>query len=143
MPLIRIAVVLSGLAAAALCTGTAAAEPGPDAGGFPTDTRGYVDSAARCPDGQSAVAVGRTQRSLVVICTTPGDGPYQYRGARIADGASVTVPATSAGDTFIAETGGATYTVTPETLTVTSDGKVIYRDTWIDFRRPGTAAKAG
>lgn len=35
---------------------------------FATDARGFVDSNARCDEAQTAVALGRTERSVVVIC---------------------------------------------------------------------------
>ena len=124
------------IAGAAPATTTAAS-------GYSSDDRGYLNSPARCPEGQSAVALGRTQRSLVAICTTPGDGPYEYRGVRISDGAvlQTDVDVTDAG--FVARTDGATYTVSPTELTVVSGGKVIYSDTWIDYRRPRYSAENG
>jgi hypothetical protein len=106
---------------------------------YATDSRGYVDSTARCDAGQTAVAVGRTQRSLVVICTT-GHGGYRYRSERISDGAALTATASATGDGFEAETDSAVYAVSPTELTVTSGGKVIYRDTWIEYRQAATAA---
>ena len=38
-----------------------------------TDDRGFLDSAARCATGHEAAAIGRTQRSQVVVCAG-GDG---------------------------------------------------------------------
>ena len=103
-------------------------------GAYATDLRGFVDSTARCDDGQTAVAVGHTQRSLVVVCST-ADGTYQYRGARVSDGAALKATAKATGDGFEAETDGAVYAVSPTELVVTSGGKVIYRDTWIEYRQ--------
>jgi hypothetical protein len=145
MPSTRSALTLAagGLLIAALplaASATAAPDSPPT---FTTDARGFVDSAARCPEGQSAVAIGRTQRSLVVVCTTPGDGPYEYRGVRISDGASMKAAVTATTDSFIAEPGTTTYTVTPETLSVTSGGKLIYRDTWIEYQNPRFNAENG
>ncbi|OBF11354.1 hypothetical protein [Mycobacterium sp. ACS4331] len=108
-----------------------------------TDERGFVGSDARCPDGQSAVAFGRTQRSLVAICPD-GSGGYEYRGVRISDGATLITEAEATGDgTFVALNDGAEYTVSPSTLAVTSGGKVIYRDTWVDYQSPSFAAETG
>lgn len=103
-------------------------------GPYATDIRGFVDSTARCDDGQTAVAVGHTQRSLVVVCST-ADGGYQYRGARVSDGATLKATASPSSDGFEAETDGAVYAVSPTELVVTSGGKVIYRDTWIEYRQ--------
>jgi hypothetical protein len=132
-----------GLLAAALpLAGPAGAAPD-STPAYATDSRGFVDSAARCPDGRSAVALGRTQRSLVVICTTSGDGPYEYRGVRISDGATMKAAVTATANSFIAEPGSAVYTVTPETLSVVSGGKIIYRDTWIEYQQPRLNAENG
>ncbi len=101
-----------------------------------TDERGFVDSDARCDEGQVAVAVGRTQRSKVAICTEP-DGGYEYRGVRISDGASLVATAESTGDgAFVALNDGAQYSVSPTELVVTVGGKVIYRDTWVVYESP-------
>lgn len=145
MPSTRYALTLAagGLLTAALplaASATAAPDTTPT---YTTDARGFVDTAARCPQGQSAVAMGRTQRSLVVVCTTPDDGPYEYRGVRISDGASLKALVTSTADSFIAQPGTTTYTVTPETLSVVSGGKLIYRDTWIEYEQPRFTAEDG
>lgn len=105
------------------------------------DSYGFVDSEARCD--QAAVAIGRTQRSKVVICPE-ADGGYEYRGVRISDGASLVAAAKAVGGgTFEARTDGSVYAVSPENLVVTSGGKVIYRDTWLSFDAPSYAAEQG
>lgn len=107
------------------------------------DQRGFVNSAARCDQGQTAVAFGRTQRSEVAICTQTGDS-YEYRGVRISDGATLTAAAEATGNgVFTATNDGAVYTVSPEDLVVTSGGKVIYRDTWTEYEAPSFAAEHG
>jgi hypothetical protein len=105
-----------------------------------SDSRGYVDSLARCPEGETAAAFGRTQRSQVVICAT-GDGNYEYRGVRLSDNATLQSAAEATDGGFVARPEGATYTVTPDVLEVISGGKVIYRDTWIDYHRSSLAAE--
>lgn len=108
-----------------------------------TDARGFVDSDARCDTDQTAVAVGRTQRSLVVICAEAAGG-YEYRGVRISDGVSLITSAEATGDgTFVARNDDAAYTVSPKDLVVTSGGKVIYRDTWVAYEAPSFAAEHG
>lgn len=107
------------------------------------DQRGFIDSAARCDEGQTAVAFGRTQRSEVAICTQNGDS-YEYRGVRTSDGATLTAAAEATGTgVFTASNDGAVYTVSPKDLVVTSGGKVIYRDTWTDYEAPSFAAEHG
>lgn len=107
-----------------------------------TDDRGYVKSTARCAEGQTAVAFGRTQRSEVVICAV-GGGDYEYIGVRSSDGATLQTAAEATDDGFVARTDGATYTVSPTQLVVVSGGKVIYRDTWIDYHQPQISAEQG
>ncbi len=108
---------------------------------YAADTRGFVDSKARCDDGQTAVALGRTQRSLVVICST-STGGYEYRAVRVSDDADLQTPATATSDGFEADTDGAVYSVSPTELVVTSNDKVIYRDTWIEYRQQPTFTTA-
>lgn len=135
----RIPFAPGGLAVLAIAMGLAlplpVASAAPDAGPA-TDDRGFVDSAARCPAGQAAVALGRTRRSQVVICAT-GNGGHTYRAARVSDGAALQAEATATDGGYVARTDGATYTVSPTELVVVSGGRVIYRDTWIDYLEPG------
>lgn len=66
---------------------------------FGVPGKSFIDnSAARCDGTQTALAVGRTQRSLVVICADQ-NGRYEYRGVRISDGALLKAPAETATDT--------------------------------------------
>jgi hypothetical protein len=53
---------------------------------FAVDDKGFLNTGARCDDTQTAVAIGRTQGSLVVICGG-ADGRYGYRGVRLSDDA--------------------------------------------------------
>jgi len=103
-----------------------------DAAAPATDEHGYVDSAARCPSAETAVALGHTRRSRVVICAT-ANGEYEYRGVRVTDNAVLTAPADSTAEGFVAHADGATYTVSPTDLVVVSGDRIIYRDTWIDY----------
>ena len=108
-----------------------------------TDAQGFVGTVARCPEGQSVVAAGRTQRSLVVICAT-GNGNYQYHGVRISDDVSLTADAELLGSgTYVAHSDGATYSVSPEIFAVTHGSKLLYRDTWISYDAPGYSAEHG
>ena len=88
---------------------------------YPTDDRGFVESAVRCEAPQSAVVFSRTEQSLVAICADP-HGHYEYRGARLGDDAVLTVVAepTVPGE-FFAQKDGVTYTVTAKELIIKSD----------------------
>lgn len=126
---------LAVLAGAQPVAPTARATPGADDAPV-IDGRGFVHSAARCAVGQTAVAAGRTRRAQVVICTG-GAADYTYLGVRTDDDAELQLNASPTGDGFVAHTAGASYTVMPNELVVVSGGKVIYRDTWIEYVRPG------
>src|SRR6476619_5638936 len=64
----------------------AVAEPG----SLQTDDRGFISTAARCDAPKSAVAVGRTEQSLIAICVD-GSGHYEYRGVRLKDNSGLNV----------------------------------------------------
>lgn len=113
---------------------TSAASPA--SGTFRTDDRGYVGSAAQCDATQVAVAFGRTSRALVAICVNR-DGSLQYRGVRLSDQASVSMPAGRSADGAIVATNDAvTYAVSPTMLLVSEGDNVLYRDAWVEFREP-------
>jgi len=82
------------------------------------------------------VAFGRTSRALVAVCVDR-DGQLEYRGVRLSDEASVTVPASRSSDgAIVATNDGVTYAVSPTMLLVSEGDNVIYRDAWIEFREP-------
>lgn len=106
----------------------------------PSDGQGYVDSTARCAKPDTAVIFGATDTSRVAICQTSA-GDYQYRGVRVTDGAKLVVAATkTAGNTFVAKNDGATYTVTPQALSVTVGGDTFRTETWTDYHGPQSPA---
>ncbi|HOB48668.1 MAG TPA: hypothetical protein PKK01_05075 [Mycobacterium sp.] len=82
------------------------------------------------------MAFGRTSRALVAVCVDR-DGQLEYRGVRLSDEASVTVPASRSSDgAIVATNDGVTYAVSPTMLLVSEGDSVIYRDAWIEFREP-------
>lgn len=106
----------------------------------PSDSQGYIDSTARCVSPSTAVMFGATETSRVAICQASG-GAYQYRGVRVGDGARLVVAATkTAGNTFVAKNDGATYTVTPQALSVTVGGDTFRTETWTDYHGPQSPA---
>lgn len=109
-----------------------AAAPDP----FPVDDRGFVNSGARCEGTQTAIAIGRTPGSLVVIC---GDrnGRYGYRGLRLSDDAVLTTSARATPTHgFIAQNASVTYSISAAELRVTAGGAVIKQEPMIDYRGP-------
>lgn len=101
---------------------------------FKADSRGYVDTGARCDENQTLMAYGRTSKSLVVICVN-ADGGLEYRGVRLSDNAPLHLPITRSSDgTLVAMNDGVTYAVSPTQILVSSGDDVIYKDSWIEFK---------
>lgn len=101
---------------------------------FATDDRGIVNSTARCDGGQTAVAVGRTEQSFVVICGTPA-GRFEYLGVRLRDDAVLRAVAEGTPTNgFLARNSGTVYSVSPTELRVTAGGAVIKREPMLEFR---------
>lgn len=109
-----------------------------------SDSQGYVDSTARCASPSTLVLFGSTSSSRVAICKSP-DGTFQYRGVRVVDGARLILPARqSSTGAYTAAIDGISYSVTSSSLTVTSAGKTVRDESWVDFHGPTTTrASAG
>lgn len=125
-----------GLAVAAAAGATvlvlsASAEAAPE-----SDSQGYLDSTARCASPATAVIFGSTETSRIAICEQ-SDGSYQYRGVRVRDGARLVLPATASGDGYVAENDGLAYTVTTESLVVSSGDEVIRDESLLDVHESG------
>jgi hypothetical protein len=123
----------AGIAAAAACSALLLTAL-PQAGAAPSfDSQGYLDSTARCAD--AAVLFGSTDSSRVAICKTSGG--YEYRGVRVRDGAKLVLSASSAGGgSYTAVNDGITYTVSANSLAVSSGGSVVRTESWVDFHGP-------
>lgn len=103
---------------------------------YPSDSRGYLDTEARCDEGQTLMAYGRTSRALVAICVG-SDGQLEYRGVRLSDAVGLAMPANrGSGGTIVATNDGVTYSVSPEIFLVSEGDDVLYRDAWVEFREP-------
>jgi serine/threonine-protein kinase len=101
-----------------------------------TDGQGFMSPAdARCNHTNPAAFIGRTTKSLVVVCQT-GVGRYYYQGVRISDGAAISVddPVPN-GSGFVATNAGngTQYRVTPTALTIVGgDGQVIATEPMVE-----------
>ncbi len=103
---------------------------------FAADDKGFLNSRARCDGGQTAVAIGRTSGSLVVICGDR-DGRYGYRGVRLSDEAVLSAVARSTQThQFVAQNASVTYSVSSTELRVTAGRAVIKQEPMIDYRGP-------
>ena len=133
LPVAQAAPSTTATTTATTTTATSSAGSAP----YKADAKGYVDTEARCDDSQLVMAYGRTERSLMAICVDPS-GDLEYRGVRLSDDASVTLPASRGSDgTVIAENDGVTYSVSPKIFLVSEGDNVIYRDSWIELVQPG------
>jgi hypothetical protein len=115
----------------------AGAEPGV----FQTDDRGFIDKAARCDAPRSAVALGRTEQSLVTICVD-GNGHYEYRGMRVKDDYALDVPgAVMLGGKYVARNDHFTYIFSAKELMILQGwGWVIRKEPMVAFIEPRQSA---
>lgn len=129
----RLLGVIAVSSAVMLCPGVAGAVPAPS---FSSDDEGFLNSAARCDANQTAIAIGRSPLSLVVICVD-ANGRYQYRGVRISDGVLLQAPAQTTGSGgYLAHSDDVTYAVSAKALAITAGDEVIRSEQMIDYRQP-------
>ena len=126
-------VLVAGAVAMTTATGIALPSAVAKPPTVPTDSRGYVDSPARCGPGQTAVVLGRTALSLVSICGD-GRGHYEYRGIRLKDRAVLILPARSMSNgCFGASSDAVDYTVSERKLLLTAGLRVLRDETMTEF----------
>lgn len=129
--------ILSGVAAS-MCLGAIGQLPaaGAQPESFSTDDRGFINTAARCEKPKFAVAIGRTDQSLVAICVD-GRGHYEYHGMRLEDRSVLTVPARATADArFIVDNAGFTYTFSPKELVIAQGPRVIRKEAMVAYVEP-------
>lgn len=81
---------------------------------------------------------GRTADSQIVVCGRPGlNYSYYYRGVRLSDSAPSEFSGVEdrRGGKFVVVNGETTYTVTPQSLRITSDGQLLADEPMIEYRR--------
>jgi hypothetical protein len=112
------------------------AKAGAEPGSLRTDDRGFINTAARCDKPQYAVAVGRTQQSLVAICSD-GRLHYEYHGVRLKDGSVLDVPAeATGGGIFVVENGPFTYTFSAKELVIEKGWFVLRKEPMVAYMEP-------
>ena len=131
--------VALGAVVVALSASTATSVAAPPA----TDTRGFVDSTARCAAPSTAVAYGYTSTSRVAICKDESSGQLQYRGVRVTDGARLILAATSTDRGYVAENDGITYTVTSNALVISNGSTQIRSESMVDFHGSAPSSTSG
>ena len=109
------------------------AEPG----SLQTDDRGFIDTSARCDSPKSAIAVGRTQQSLVAICVDPR-GHYEYRGMRLKDNSEINVGGAVMQDgKYVAHNADVTYVFSAKELMILQGwGWVVRKEPMVAFLEP-------
>jgi hypothetical protein len=109
------------------------AEPG----SLQTDDRGFIDTRARCDSPKSAVAVGRTQQSLVAICVDPR-GHYEYRGVRLKDSSEINVSGAVMQDgKFVTHNADVTYVFSAKELMIVQGwGWVVRKEPMVAYMEP-------
>ena len=114
---------------------------GAEPGAVQTDDRGFIDKAARCDAPRSAVALGRTEQSLVVICVD-GSGHYEYRGMRVKDSYALKVPGAGIlGGKYVARNTNFSYIFSAKELVILQGwGWVIRKEPMVAFVEPRESA---
>jgi hypothetical protein len=114
---------------------------GAEPGAIQTDDRGFIDKAARCDAPKSAVALGRTEQSLVAICVD-GGGHYEYRGMRVKDSYALKVPRAGVeGGKYVARNANFTYIFSAKELMILQGwGWVIHKEPMVAFVEPRSPA---
>jgi hypothetical protein len=115
----------------------AGAEPAP----IQMDDRGFISTIARCEKPKSALAMGRTEQSLVAMCVDPG-GHYEYRGVRIRDNSGLSVPnAVTLGGKYVAKNEDFEYIFSAKELMILQGwGWVIRKEPMVAFVEPRESA---
>jgi hypothetical protein len=114
---------------------------GAEPGALQTDDRGFLNTPARCDTPKSAIAMGRTQQSLVAICVDRS-GHYEYRGVRLKDNSMLKVPGAVLLDgRYIAKNADFTYAFSAKELMIIQGwGWVIRKEPMVAFVEPRVPA---
>jgi serine/threonine protein kinase len=105
------------------------------------DNQGFqMASAPRCDSTDQAAFIGRTSKSLIVVCEN-GSGRYYYEGVRVSDYAGITLQnaypdASGSGFDVINPRDNTRYEVTPTALTISRDGELLASEAMIESAHP-------
>ena len=101
-----------------------------------TDDRGWTaPPGARCDSGTPPAVMGRTAKSVVVVCQVQ-PGNFYYRGVRLSDGAGIELAnAVRSSDGFdvVNPVDGTRYQVRPTGISITSPGGQVYPEPMIEY----------
>ncbi|MFE2998976.1 protein kinase [Nocardia sp. NPDC059246] len=101
-----------------------------------TDAQGFTAQPPRCNADDPAMAIGRTDKSRLVVCRT-ATGRFYYKGVRISDNAGIQlddpVPDGTGGFTVTNPTDGTQYRITAYSLVITTGGQVAANESMIEY----------
>jgi Protein of unknown function (DUF732) len=101
-----------------------------------TDAQGFVDyPGARCDPGSSPAVLGRTTRSVLVVCQI-GPANYYYRGLRLSDSESIELAnavRSSHGFDVTNPVDGTRYQIRPSDISITSPGGQVSSEPMIQY----------
>ncbi|MFJ9367759.1 protein kinase [Nocardia sp. NPDC101769] len=101
-----------------------------------TDAQGFTAQPPRCNVDDPAMAIGRTDKSRLVVCRT-ATGRFYYKGVRISDNAGIQlddpVPDGTGGFTVTNPTDGTQYRITAYSLVITTGGQVAANESMIEY----------
>ncbi|WP_218001514.1 serine/threonine-protein kinase [Nocardia niigatensis] len=101
-----------------------------------TDTQGFTSQLPRCNADDPAMAIGRTDKSRLVVCRT-ATGRFYYKGVRISDNAGIQlddpVPDGTGGFTVTNPTDGTQYRITAYSLVISTGGQVAANESMIEY----------
>ncbi|MFE3959874.1 protein kinase [Nocardia sp. NPDC059091] len=101
-----------------------------------TDTQGFTAQPPRCNADDPAMAIGRTDKSRLVVCRT-ATGRFYYKGVRISDNAGIQlddpVPDGTGGFTVTNPTDGTQYRITAYSLVITTGGQIAASESMIEY----------
>ena len=100
------------------------------------NAHGFIDQPMCDDDADPLVFIGYTQRSNVIICQVGRQtGRYYYKGMADGNLSHVDFP-TRSGNTFTATNGNTSYIVSPQSLVITENGRVLttepMREAWVN-----------
>ncbi|APA94101.1 serine/threonine-protein kinase [Nocardia seriolae] len=101
-----------------------------------TDAGGFTGQRPHCNSDDPAMAIGRTDKSRLVVCRTSG-GRFYYVGLRISDGAGIQlddpVPDGTGGYTVTNPTDGTQYRITAYSLVISNGGQVAANESMREY----------
>ena len=98
-------------------------QPNPPVNG--ANAHGFVNGPQCQDSADPLVFIGYTQRSEVIVCQVGRQtGRYYYKGKADGNSSHVDFP-TRSGNTFTATNGSTSYIVSPQSLVITENGRVL------------------